>query len=386
MAPEQWRGEAADERTDVYAVGLILFEMLTGHLPWPAADPRIAALAPQPAPPVRDVPIGLAQLIGGALSKDRVGRPRSALELLESLVQVERSLESARALRRSRLMRRGLVAAVPLLVGMGWGALQLVETMRLNRRITGLLSDADRVIAEARTGERTESAFRVRALSDFDRYSEDADAEWAVARLTGEEVDRAWARAGQILERAVVLDGSRSDISQRLGVVLLARALIAERDHRSKDRDELVERLATYGDAEAQSRWKTPARLSVESTPPGAIVTVHRYQGDGTKQVATIGTPIVDLELPPGSYLLVVASAGRPEVRFPLLLERGETFRTSIIVPSRVPPGFVYVPAGRFLYGSPDDTQIRLNLNAQPQHTVATEAYLIARYEVTFGD
>ena len=91
------------------------------------------------------------------------------------------------------------------------------------------------------------------------------------------------------------------------------------------------------------------------------------------------------LRLPPGSYLLVIPLTGRPEVRYPLLLERGETLHVSISIPARVPTGFVYVPPGRFLYGSPDEAT-REEYEAQAEHPVMTGAYLIARHEVTFGD
>jgi formylglycine-generating enzyme required for sulfatase activity len=51
-----------------------------------------------------------------------------------------------------------------------------------------------------------------------------------------------------------------------------------------------------------------------------------------------------------------------------------------------LPPGYVHIPAGRFLYGSADDEGLRRFLMAPPQHEVETGAYLIGRNEVTFAE
>jgi formylglycine-generating enzyme required for sulfatase activity len=71
-----------------------------------------------------------------------------------------------------------------------------------------------------------------------------------------------------------------------------------------------------------------------------------------------------------------------------VLLSRGETFRQRIVLPDAgaAPPGMIYVPPGRFLFGSADDTDLRRGfLNAPPVHEVRTGAYYIGRDEVTFG-
>jgi formylglycine-generating enzyme required for sulfatase activity len=74
-------------------------------------------------------------------------------------------------------------------------------------------------------------------------------------------------------------------------------------------------------------------------------------------------------------------------VRAPVLIDRGERTQLTIPVPSRVPDGYVFVPPGRFLYGSADVEDMRRTMmNAQPLHPTTTDGYLIARHEVTFGD
>jgi formylglycine-generating enzyme required for sulfatase activity len=389
MAPEQWRGEPPDERTDLYAAGLMLFEMLVGQLPWPAADPRVAALADQPAPRVAGVEDALADLIASAVEKDRGARLASAAELLDGLVAVKRSLDSARSRRRARLIRRAIIAVAPLLVGAGWAAVTITDWIDRSRKIDTYLEEGDRAIAEARRHEPVVDGLRRTALEDFDALKRSAEARWQSAQKEGATLDRLWTHAEQILERAIVLDGTRADVRRRLGEVLLARALMAERDHRVEQRDELAERLGIYGDAESQARWLAPASLSIETEPPGATVTVQRFGVEEPRRLAPVttlsATPITDLHLAPGSYMLLIAVPGRPEVRYPLVLGRREDYRISIPIPGHVPEGFVYVAPGRFLYGCAVET-IRENFHAQPEHAVTTDGYFIARHEVTFGD
>ncbi len=90
MAPEQVEGREVDARTDVYAAGLLLYEMLCGE-PAFAADSAVAAAVARltrPPPDPRDhapVPDGLAELLLRCLSRDPEGRPSDARALLEAL-------------------------------------------------------------------------------------------------------------------------------------------------------------------------------------------------------------------------------------------------------------------------------------------------------------
>ncbi len=82
MAPEQGRGDPIDARSDLYAVGVILFQLLTGRLPFEADNPTQVVLmhlslpAPDPSvvAPERDIPEGLIEITLKALQKT----PRAA--------------------------------------------------------------------------------------------------------------------------------------------------------------------------------------------------------------------------------------------------------------------------------------------------------------------
>jgi class 3 adenylate cyclase/tetratricopeptide (TPR) repeat protein len=99
MAPEQWKGEPQDERTDLWAVGVLLFEMLTGEHPFPAATLealRTRILSEEAVPSVRsfrpELPEALDGLLASLLARAPARRLSSAVELRERLRSIEESL------------------------------------------------------------------------------------------------------------------------------------------------------------------------------------------------------------------------------------------------------------------------------------------------------
>lgn len=88
MAPEEWQGKETDARTDIYAVGVLLFEMLTGELPFERATSlmfvHLQHLMTSPKSLMdfrRDLPPALEPVIAKAMEKDRDLRYASAGEL-----------------------------------------------------------------------------------------------------------------------------------------------------------------------------------------------------------------------------------------------------------------------------------------------------------------
>jgi serine/threonine-protein kinase len=103
MAPEQARALEVDGRGDLYALGVVLFELLTGRLPFVADSPAKVMLShvvepvphPQEIAPYRGLPDTLVQVILTALKKEPVERYQDADEMARELRKVEAELRAS---------------------------------------------------------------------------------------------------------------------------------------------------------------------------------------------------------------------------------------------------------------------------------------------------
>jgi len=116
MAPEQIRGEAVDGRADIYSVGAILHEMLTGKPPFEADDVFgfVAMHLKEQVPalgerfPEIDIPEELDELVLSMLEKDPRDRPGDAAALADQLARF--AVEDPRAAEKGRVLTRGAAA------------------------------------------------------------------------------------------------------------------------------------------------------------------------------------------------------------------------------------------------------------------------------------
>ncbi len=220
VAPEQITGDPLDERADVYSLGCVLYECLTGQSPFPrATDVALlwAHVHEEPTPPSKarpELPKELDTVLARALAKEPGRRYRSAGELVAATRSALRLVETAPAPKKtSRLLLAGTAALALILVA---GALAFLFTRgpgglsSVSPNSVGVIDlKTNQLVAEVPVGIEPESI----AVGEGGVW---------VANVEDETVSRIDPKVTAARPRTIAVDGYPSDITVGGGSVWVA--------------------------------------------------------------------------------------------------------------------------------------------------------------------
>ncbi|MBA2319672.1 MAG: SUMF1/EgtB/PvdO family nonheme iron enzyme [Deltaproteobacteria bacterium] len=372
MAPEQALDHRADlgPHTDVWALGCVLYELLTGAPPFGTDDPvdivhRMLTRDAPALPKGHDIPEALAAIVRRALARAHDKRYADSGDLRDAINDWITGAD-----RRKRA---------------------LLAVARADR-----IDHAIRLLRKRGAQELREGAALLEGVHSWEP-GERKQAGWAredAARRQELEAGIAEVEWLSELHGALEVDPTLPDAHVRLADHYRARHLEAERRRDALAAAANLELLRIHDRGEHAKYLTGVGAVTLLTDPEGASVecfrVVERHRRLVEEPVGSLGTtPLLARELPVGTYVLVVSAPGRDPVRVPVAVEREEHFAaiapgSSAVEVLRLPltgdigPDEVLVPAGWFWCGGDSAAG-----DAFPATRIWTDDVVFRRFPVT---
>ncbi len=370
MAPEQWAGAVVDERADIYALGVILYELLTLRRPFESENPlelcrRVLTAPPPPlraAAPDRSVPLELEEACLLALAKDPEGRQRTVRELYRS-VQAWLETETDRA-RRHALAEEKVAEAR-----------ERLREYQLQREAVALLEHEARLVA--RGFKSWQSVAEKRPLYE---------AEEKVRTRRRQLIELSTDVVG-VLTEALGFERENSGARELLADYYWDRLCEAEDSAQPAESEFYSQLVHRYHDGKYERRLSGEGTLSLVTEPVAARVRIAplkerelRLQPGAWQDAGS--TPLEKFPLGSGSYLVELEAPGYAPVCYPVHIARSRDWdgRVKLYRAAELAEGFCRVTAGPFIEGGDAEGW------SVPRGEPYVPDFAIARHPVTVAE
>jgi serine/threonine-protein kinase len=421
MSPEQARGDnaAVDERSDVFSLGILLYELLTLAQPFDGGDTRETLqrvanarfVQPRRAAPRRHIPRDLEAICIKAMALRPEDRYPAVQAMIEDLFafQDQRPVSARRnqpLIRAVKYARRHPVSTAVVATVVGATVLTLSVVWAFQRAYYhSFVTKAERNVVLASTV--FSQAYDTFAALEKERARRMEGAKSADERLLETHLQELETAAANHLDLAVLLANGvplryrgRPSVRAVLREVYEARADYSLKTRQYEPLRQWLSllRLAVIetgrdGDPDAAARIRQAeaalrgdGALSLRTVPVPAEVSLYPLNEDPAQGTITAGppvelgsTPICDIEVQRGDLLLVLRAQDRPPVFLSVELLHGECLNLDVYIPRTLPPGMVYVPAGVFRFGDQNSPHV-------PQRRISLPGFLIRKTEVSFDE
>src|SRR5262249_34854298 len=161
MSPEQARGLTVDARSDIFSLGVVIYEMITGHPPFAGktTSDLIAAILDKEPPPLarysRNVPEAMEWIVTKALRKDREERYQNAKELLTDLRRLKQRLEFQAEAERSLSSETSSVSAFSKSGGQAAVATAKEASAQSGEAAARTTSNAEYIVSEIKNHKKS---------------------------------------------------------------------------------------------------------------------------------------------------------------------------------------------------------------------------------------